>query len=134
MFRGTTPLALLTTPAAALPTLQLFAATAPFASAHTSRHVEAKTLPEIDPLTMTLRDESGALRARRPVGGRAGTGGPTGSRDRHRPADAAPQAPDRPAPDATAAIPPPNTPGAAYARASRPAADRSTAALQSFRH
>ncbi|MBN0046867.1 hypothetical protein JS756_22685 [Streptomyces actuosus] len=133
MFRGKTARTLLPALAAALLVLQVFAPSASFASAHTSRHAEATTLPDIDPWTTTQGDESDAYRDCCPAGGRPGTGGPVAGRDRHRHTDPTPQAPDRPSPDPTAAISRPTAPGASHARPSRSAADRSTAALQAFR-
>lgn len=57
MFRGATARTVISLLAAALLTLQFFAPSASFASAHTARHIEAKTEPRNKPRAEALRDE-----------------------------------------------------------------------------
>jgi hypothetical protein len=132
MYRHMTVRAVIATLAAVLLALPFLAATAPFASAHTGRPVEAGALPEIAPEPTSLRDES-VTHGACPLA--AGAGGPLGHHHRPRHADAAPQAPERPlpAPDPTTATPRPSVPGATHIRPSRASADRAPAALQVFR-
>jgi hypothetical protein len=130
MHRGTTARTVVSFLAAALLALQLFAPTASFASAHTTRHAVAKAQPGIKPSGKALRDEAITCHnAGRP-------GDPTGplrTRDRHRTA-AHPAAPKRPSPaHHTSAAPEPVAPGAAHHRASRSPRAHTPAALQVFR-
>lgn len=94
MFRGTTARTMVSILAAALLSLQVFAYTASFASAHTTRHTVAKGQPGIKPSGKALRDEIVTCRDA------AHHGDPTGplrTRDRPRTAaDCAHEAPDRP--------------------------------------
>lgn len=93
MFRGATARTVVALLAAALLTLQFFAPTASFASAHTARHVEAKTEPRNKPRAEALRDEYVTCgNDRRP----GHPSWPLRIRDRHRVVDSGPEVPDRP--------------------------------------
>jgi hypothetical protein len=131
MFRGTTARTVVSLLAAVLLALQFFAPTASFASAHTARHAMAKDQSGIKHSGKALRDEHVTCRDSGSVGDPTG---PLRTRDRHRTADSAPQAPDRPLlRHCTWGIPEPATPGAAHLGPSRRAAAHSPAALQVFR-
>jgi hypothetical protein len=129
MFRGTTVRTVVAALAAVLLSLQFFAPTASFASAHTDRHAEAKAQPGITLSGKSLRDESATYRHCDPAGDPTG---PLQSRDRHRALDFAPEGPERPRPaQDSAAVDTPAVPGAF--RMSRPSTSHAPAALQVFR-
>ncbi|MDN0197348.1 hypothetical protein [Streptomyces sp. S.PNR 29] len=131
MFRGTTARTVVSLLAAVLLALQFFAPTASFASAHTARHAVAKGQPGIKPSGQSLRDEHVHCRD---AGSAGDPTGPLRTRDRHRTADSAPEAPERPLlrPCAWTA-PEPAAPGATHLRTSRWPTDHTPAALQVFR-
>lgn len=132
MFRGTTARSVISFLAAALLALQLFAPSASFASAHTTREAVAKAPTGADPAGRALRTETVSCHdAGRP-------GDPTGPlrpRDRHRATAAgAPQAAERPLTSRpTPAVSDPAPPDPGHRRPSRPSTDRTPAALQVFR-
>lgn len=131
MFRGVTPRTMISLLAAALLILQFFAPTASFASAHTVREAEAKAEPRSKPRAEAQRDDYVTC----------GDGGhhhdpslPLGSRDRHRIADAGPQAPERPLRTVDRAAPhEPERRVASRHQASRSLTAHTPAALQVFR-
>ncbi|KOG30643.1 hypothetical protein AQJ84_00660 [Streptomyces resistomycificus] len=127
--RGTTARAVLTVVAAVLFSLQFFAPTASFATAHTARHAVAKAQPGTKVSGKALRDESATFRHCDPSGGPTG---PLHNRDRHRAVDFAPEGPERPllAQD-PAAVDRPVVHGA-FGK-SRPLTSHAPAALQVFR-
>ncbi|POX49003.1 hypothetical protein C3489_25885 [Streptomyces sp. Ru71] len=130
MFRGTTVRTVLAALTAVLLALPLFASTASFAQAHTARHAEAKARPGTAlPLT-ALRDESVGSQD---CGHPRGPADPLRPRDRHRTADSAPQAPERPLSAPDPAAPRSATPRRAPLGSPRPAPAPSPAALQVFR-
>ncbi|MFE2457232.1 hypothetical protein [Streptomyces sp. NPDC059402] len=118
--------------AALLVALQFFAPSASFAVAHTSRDVMANAQPGIVLSGPVSHEE----RATCHHTGRPGhPHGPARVRDRHRTAAAPqPEPSERPLPHRhTAAVGEPLASGAAARHRSRPATDRSPAALQVFR-
>ncbi|MEV0113764.1 hypothetical protein AB0H77_11030 [Streptomyces sp. NPDC050844] len=132
MFRGTTTRTVVSIIAAVLLGLQVFAHTASFASAHTTRHAVAKGQPEIKPSGKALRDEIATCRDASQHGDPTG---PLGTRDRHRTAaDCAPKAPDRPPlRQGASKADEPGTPRTAHHRTSRSSTTHAPAALQIFR-
>ncbi|MER6348433.1 hypothetical protein ACWC10_18660 [Streptomyces sp. NPDC001595] len=134
MFRGTTARTVLSALAVVLLTLSLPAVTPAFAHAYTPRHVEAETSTGIIPSGPAGYAEAAAPHA----GATPACGDPTGPpphRDRHRTARSAPEAAARPLPEperAPGAGPDAGVP-AGHARAPRPSAAHSPAALQVFR-
>jgi len=129
MFRSTPVRALLALVTATLLTLQFFAPTASFATAHTARQAEAKTQPGIKLPGKALRDESATHRHCDPAGDPTG---PLRTRDRHRAVGFAPEGPERPLPPQDPANPREPVPAGAF-HLSRPMAAHSPAALQVFR-
>jgi hypothetical protein len=121
-----TAVALLT---AALLALPFFAAPASFATAHTSRHAEAKAQPGIKPSVKALRDETLTQRHCDIVGGPTG---PLRVSDRHRAVGFTLLRPERPLPaQDSPAVRKPVPPGASPM--SKPPTAHSPAALQVFR-
>ncbi|MGW1951318.1 hypothetical protein ACWCPI_00925 [Streptomyces sp. NPDC001920] len=132
MFRGTTARAAVSALTAVLLALQFFALTASFAHAHTVSQAEAKAHPGSKISGKALRDEIFTSRHCVPSGHGDPTG-PLGNRDRPRPADSAPQAPDRPLPTRDpASSHEPSRPGAAQS-GPRSWTSHTPAALQVFR-
>ncbi|MFI5686569.1 hypothetical protein [Streptomyces sp. NPDC051636] len=130
MFRGTTARTVLALLTAALLTLQLFAPGGIFASAHTSRQVEAKAPPGIKPSPMPLRDDSDTFRD---LDSGGDPSGPPQTRDRHRTA-ASGWAHERPLPIRDpAAAHPAAAPRVTHHRTARSGRALSPAALQVFR-
>lgn len=131
MFRGKTARTVIALLAAALLTLQFFAPTASFASAHTARHAEAKTEPRNKPRMEALRDEYVTC----------GNDGrphdpswPLRIRDRHRIVDSGPEVPERPLLAVDPAGPyEPETRVTARHQAPRSLTAHTPAALQVFR-
>ncbi|MDO0911247.1 hypothetical protein QQM39_10380 [Streptomyces sp. DT2A-34] len=132
MFRGTTVRTVVSVLAAVLLGLQVFASTASFASAHTTRHAVAKGQPGIKPSGKALRDEIVTCRDAAHHGDPTG---PLGTRDRHRTAaECALEAPDRPhLRQGASKADEPDTPRTAHHRTSRASTAHSPAALQVFR-
>jgi hypothetical protein len=131
MFRDATARTLISLLTSALLTLQFFAPTASFASAHTSRHVEAKTEPRNKPRAEALRDEYVTCgNDRRPDS----PGWPLRIRDRHRVVDAGPDVPERPLLAVDPAAPhEPETRVTSRHQAQRSLTAHTPAALQVFR-
>ncbi|MEU5591977.1 hypothetical protein [Streptomyces sp. NPDC020298] len=130
MFRGTTARAVISLLAAALLALQLFTPTGNFASAHTSRQVEAKAQPGIKPSSKPVRDGSDTFRDLSSTGDPAG---PPHTRNRHRTA-ASGWALERPLPTRDPAVAhPAAAPRGTHHRTDRPVRAPSPAALQVFR-
>ncbi|MEH0417637.1 hypothetical protein [Streptomyces sp. B21-083] len=131
MFRSATARSVIALLAAALLALQFFAPTASFASAHTARHVEAKTEPRNKPRAAAQRDEDVTC----------GDGGrhhdprmPLRSLDRHRVVDSGPQVPERPLLSVDPAAPAgPDRRVASRHQALRSMTAHTPAALQVFR-
>lgn len=131
MFRGTTARTVVSLLAATLLALQLFAPTASFASAHTVRHVEAKTEPRNKPRAEALRDEWVTCGN---DGHSNDPGWPLHIRDRHRIVDSGPEAPERPLLTVDPAAPhEPETRVTSRHQAPRSPAAHTQAALQVFR-
>ncbi|MBT2414214.1 hypothetical protein J7I94_27325 [Streptomyces sp. ISL-12] len=132
MPRGTTARTVISLLAAALLTFQLFAPSASFATAHTSRDVVANDQSGTIPSGWVARIETVTCHdAGRP-------GDPTGParvRDRHRTATAPePRSAERPLlRQRIPAVFEQVQPGIGHSRPPRPSADRSPAALQVFR-
>ncbi|MFC8514668.1 hypothetical protein [Streptomyces sp. NPDC057257] len=129
MFRGTTTRTAVSLLAAVLLALQLFAPTASFAAAHTSRHAVAKDLPGTKPSGKALRDESAT---HRDCGQSGDPTGPLRTRDRHATPGFTFDEPERQllAQD-PASVHEPVAPSALHL--SRPSTAHSPAALQVFR-
>ncbi|MDX2546586.1 hypothetical protein ACOT81_46070 [Streptomyces sp. WI04-05B] len=131
MFRGTTARSVIALLVAALLTLQFFAPSASFASAHTARHAEAKSEPRNKPRVTSQRDEYVTC----------GDGGrhhdpslPLRTRDRHRVVDSGPQVPERPLLSVDPAAPAgPDRRVASRHQEPRSPAAHTPAALQVFR-
>ncbi|MFB9466441.1 hypothetical protein [Streptomyces cinereospinus] len=131
MFRGTALRPLFTTLVAALLALPLFASPAPFAAAHTARHIEAEAHTGTIPSGTAPHVGGAAFHVF------AHPGDPTGPlriRDRHHSVDSAPCARPcaRPARDTGADIDA-AVPSVAYDRTSRPSTAHAPAALQVVR-
>lgn len=130
MFRGRTRRSALTLLATVLLTLQFFAPTDSFASAHTFRHVEAKAQSGTELSGKPSRDGTGT---HRDTGHGEEPPGATPDRDRRR-AAASGRAPGRPLPDgAMTTAGRATAPGAVHHRVPRPSRAHTPAALQVFR-
>ncbi|MDW4906272.1 hypothetical protein RB628_13215 [Streptomyces sp. ADMS] len=131
MFRGTTARTVISLLAAVLLTLQFFAPTASFATAHTVRQAEAKAEPRNNPRVEALRD----------VYITCGNEGrphnpslPLRIRDRHRIVDSGPEVPERPHLAVDPAAPhEPHTRVTSRHQAPRSLTAHTPAALQVFR-
>ncbi|WP_343243624.1 hypothetical protein [Streptomyces sp. SID13726] len=116
--------------AALLLSLQFFAPTECFASAHTGRQVEAKALAGFALSGKALRAEATSKRHCNPAGDPTG---PLRARDRHRAVDFAPEGPERPQLVQESATAPGNQPVPGGFPLSRPSTAHAPAALQVFR-
>lgn len=132
MLRGTTTRTLLSTLAAVLLALQLFAPTASFATVHTLGQVKAKAEPGKPPMAKPARDKAVTYRE---CGHDEDPTGPFRTHDRHRAVThALPGAPARPPlGENTTAAYELEQPSARYHRASRSRTAHTPAALQVFR-
>lgn len=130
MFRGGTTRTMISLLAATLLTLQFFAPTVSFTSAHTVRHAEAKTEPRNKPRAAAQRDEYVTCGD----GGHQDPSLPLRTRDRHRIADSGPQMPERPLRAVDPAAPhEPETRVTSRHQAPRSMTAHTPAALQVFR-
>ncbi|MFJ9349353.1 hypothetical protein [Streptomyces sp. NPDC101237] len=129
MFRGTTARTVFSLLAAALLAVQFFAPVAPFASAHTIRHAEAKAAPGPRTFAALVRDDP---RVPRGPGRRGELPGPPRTADRRHTSTAG-RADDRPpAARHTEAIPTQAAPAVRRDRTPRTSRTPSPAALQIF--
>lgn len=130
MFRGKTAAGVIAALATILLTLQFFAPTEGFATAHTVRQVEAKAPAGSQPTGSTLRIEVATKRHCNPAGDPTG---PLRARDRHRAVDFAPQGPDRAVLTQESATTPGQHSVPGGFPLSRPSTAHAPAALQVFR-
>ncbi|MDF3298478.1 hypothetical protein [Streptomyces tropicalis] len=130
MFRGRSARTVLALLAALLLSLPFLAATPAFASAHTPRHVEARTATGTHPAAATPCDGKLTPHDCGPSGAPTH---PLRTRERQRTADCAPQAPERSTRTAGPAAHEAAGSGALPSRTPGPPAGRTPAALQVFR-
>ena len=129
MLRGATVRTVVAALTAVLLALPFFASTEGFATAHTSRHAEAKAQTGTKSSGKGSRAEASGQRHCNHVGDPTG---PLRTRDRHRAVDFAPEGPERPLAAQEQAVAPERVAAGEFPL-SRPSTAHAPAALQVFR-